>query len=302
MQYKKTILVVGASGFIGSNIADRLPDDYRVVRAARSYKNIEDLKYKYIDLDQPETIRAVLEEVKPAVIINAAGNISRSVDVDANARSTKVLLDVCSRSADFVELVLVLGSAAEYGQISDSVEAVDEDLPRNPTSQYGVSKKNEIDQAISYEAPTTMRIAVLRLFNVIGSGMNTQQLLPNIAHQLKDLADGRKSLVAVSRKDAMRDFIDIVDVCSVINLIIKSYNKMSYNVYNLGSGKSTSVEQLVKLIAKEFGIKDNVIIKNTSNTPESKVASCSNNSRLEKDFGKIELTPLAETIGRIVRS
>ena len=88
-----------------------------------------------------------------------------------------------------------------------------------------------------------LNITILRPFNVYGIGQNNSFLIPKILDQLK-----QKDYVEVESLKPKRDYIHVDDV---IEGIISSSNKLSsLQIYNLGSGESYSVYQIIEIISE----------------------------------------------------
>ena len=101
-----------------------------------------------------------------------------------------------------------------------------------------------------------MDITVLRLFNVFGPGQKEHFLIPFIIKQIVNKDD------VISVQDLMprRDYIYIEDVCRAIKMSI--HKSRGYQLYNVGSGQSFSVGELIELSQKIAGTNKEVVSKN----------------------------------------
>src|SRR3989442_10595861 len=122
----KRVLLIGASGFLGTQVAAALVGDPRtaeVVRVGRRYGGIPDgsagsaagIRHDLVR-DGEDALVQVLRTVRPDAVVNAAGRLAGSDAelVEANVLSTARLLGAVRTAAPDARLVL-LGSAAEYG-------------------------------------------------------------------------------------------------------------------------------------------------------------------------------------------
>lgn len=294
---KRKALVIGSNGFVGSHVAEALADSYEVHTADRGTEGGDRLHH--IDLTRPETIKAVLEKVKPDIIVSCAGVIENTEKAQLNPKFTKNLLTEALASGLDFERIVVMGSAAEYGLVDEDDIPVSEDTPLNANSQYGLSKKAESKVAEEFHKEHNLPVVVTRIFNPIGEGMNSQQLLPNLLRQIQAIQDGTADTVEVSRLDTKRDYVDIDDVALAIKAVIE--NNPREVVYNVGSGKSTSTKELVELIVGDRDIMKKINMVETSSEPEPLVAVQADISRIGTDVGWEPKNSIEETIEKIRR-
>ena len=92
--------------------------------------------------------------------------------------------------------------------------------------------------SVTYE---NIEVTVLRIFNVYGPGQNNNFLIPTIINQLK-----MKQEIIVKSTAPRRDFIYVDDVVNAF--LLSQKNLPGFNVFNIGSGKSFSVKNLVSII------------------------------------------------------
>ncbi len=117
---------------------------------------------------------------------------------------------------------------------------IDEQHPKNPTNYYAESKVLAENILKAYNKDFDIPITIFRPFNIFGLGQKEGFLIPTILDQLKS---GRIKLQDPMPK---RDFVYIDDV---IDCLLKAakYNN-SYDIFNLGYGKSVSVREVVNMI------------------------------------------------------
>ena len=100
-----------------------------------------------------------------------------------------------------------------------------------------------------------MDINIFRPFNIYGIGQDKRFLVPEILSRIKN-----KKSIKVNSLLPRRDYIYIDDV---VNALIKGMKNLNgLNVYNLGSGSSLSVKQIIEVIQKESNTEFEVISKN----------------------------------------
>ena len=98
---------------------------------------------------------------------------------------------------------------------------------------------------------------MLRLFNVFGPGQKEHFLIPFLIKQIRD----SKNTVSVQDLTPKRDYIYIEDVCKAIELSIHKTN--GYQLFNIGSGRSFSVGEVIEMLQRISGTEKQVFCKNS---------------------------------------
>jgi GDP-4-dehydro-6-deoxy-D-mannose reductase len=284
------VLVIGANGFIGRAVSTVLKEKHEVVESGMG---LED--GVAIDLTNPQSIADSLAAVKPEAIVDCAGVVANNEQAELNVTFTKNLLEQVKASGLPVKRIVIMGSAGEYGPVDKL--PVSEDAPRNGSSPYALSKVKEIDLAFEFRQQG-LPVVVARLFNPIGAGMNERMLIPGVLRQIAAFKAGETDKIEVNRLDAKRDFIDVSDIGRAIERLLDK--EPEYEVYNVGSGTSTTNRQLIDMILEESGLAGKVQLAETSDTPEPQFAVQADISRLEKEFGWRPQKTVADTIRSVV--
>lgn len=227
------VLVAGCTGFIGSALAARLRrDGLSVVGVARGLGT---------DLASPEQVRdlGVFD-----VVVNAAGRTSVPAshsDAEGFERDNVVavrnLLDLAGRTgARFVQ-------AGSYVYGMPRTLPIDETHPIAAHNPYAASKiAAERACAVAHRDLDTP-VTVLRIFNVYGSGQHGDLLVPTI------LAGIRRGEIRLADAAPRRDFVHVDDVVDAFARAI-GWRHGGCEVVNIGSGRSTSVAELVDLAVR----------------------------------------------------
>lgn len=288
------VLVLGADGFIGQNVAKVLEESHQVYRATRSPQAENNT---YIDLLKPETIAAALELIKPDAIIQCAGIVDNTDAADQNVTFTNNLLEQVISSGQKPKII-ISGSAGEYGNVAPEDIPVKETAPLNATSMYALAKKKEIELALKIRNSYSLPITIARIFNPIGIGMGEKFLISRILLQLSEIQSGKREAIEVNRLDAKRDYVDVRDIGTAIKCLIE--NDPHYDVYNIGSGKSTTNGELIDLILENSMLDNRPIIKETSDQPEILVAIQADVTRLQQEFGWWPSVTLEDTVKEVI--
>lgn len=285
------VLVVGAEGFVGRAVADWLATEHEVVRASRRPVT----NGVQLDLLDPASIEQVLRTVSPEVIINCAG-IIKDGDVSQNSLFTTNLLQAVVATQLQPKRIIICGSAAEYGTVSQLPVA--ETAPLNADSGYGLSKQQEVAQALDFAAQHKLPLVVVRIFNAIGPDMRPGFLISNLLQQIQEVRGGQRSQLEVNHLDSRRDYINVRDLAAAFAAIVNG--KPKQQIYNAGSGVSTSNAELIELLLKNSKLTTRPEIVETASAPETHGASQADISRLQQEFGWQPQHTLETTIQEIM--
>lgn len=292
------ILVVAADGFLGTNIKTELAKYHDVYTTSRHEKENEHTFF--MDLTSPETIRRVLNIVQPDVIISCAGIVNASEDTDLNVVFTRNLLIEVSKMKTIPRRIIISGSAAEYGNITRDQLPVSETTPLSAHQGYGLSKLKEEETAHYLAMQYNLPVVVVRIFNPIGKGMGSRFLIPNLIKQILEYKKGQRDYIELSRLDSRRDYVSVSDIATAIRAITEGFP--SYTTYNIGSGVSTSNEQLLHMLFKNMNLRNLPPVKQTSDIVEPLVAIQADIMRLTDDFKWKPSVKLEDTVREITNA
>lgn len=275
------ILVIGAAGFIGRAVCEVLSQDHEVFAADRG--SISGIKNGYtVDLLKPETIKTLLADIQPEAVVNCAGVVDATQNIDLNEIFTRNLLESIAASGVKVRRVIVLGSAGEYGVVDPKNIPVKETTPLRASGGYGLSKVKEVAAAKELAEKYDLPVTIARLFNPIGVGMHPRMLTSAVLRQIEEIKGGEREAIEVGRLDLTRDLIAVKDVALAIKTLVE-HEGLRHNVYNVGSGERTTIKHLVELLVRASGLQPMPELKETMPEPEPLVAVQADISRLKAD-------------------
>lgn len=281
------VLVTGGSGFIGSNLVDKLIEkNYEVIVIDNEYSDAHDQfywndkaeNYKY-DIRDYENTRSLYDGVDYVFHIAAEARIQPSIEnpinaVSINSVGTCTVLQ-CAREAG-VKKVMYSSTSAAYGMNQPPNVETQSDDCLNP---YSVSKVNGEKLCKMYTDLFGLKTVIFRYFNVYGERQPIRgQYAPVIGIFLRQHALG-EPLTIVGDGNQRRDFVYVGDVvnANILASIVDIDEELYGTVFNVGNGKNYSVNEIAK-----------VICNNTTNIPSrigESILSLCNNEKLVKVLG-----------------
>jgi len=259
MNQKQKILILGADGFLGSNLAESLLKDKKFqIRAFDLFANGVSRNLSHLQgrieifpgnfLNKHDLRRAVrdMDYVFHFVSLTTPGSSMDDplIDIDTNVRGTIRLLDECVK-AKIKKIIFPSSGGAIYG--NQETDFLSEEDPLNPISPYAISKLTIEKYLEYYRIHKGLDYLVIRLSNPYGPKQNivgSQGIIPIFLNQVKM---GRLMTIFGDGEN-VRDYIYIDDAIENVKKI--SFIKTRYRVYNIGSGKGASINRVVKIIEK----------------------------------------------------
>jgi len=226
----KKIAITGSGGFIGTHLVPYLIElGYEVVEISRT---------KDYDISNWESVKEI---PKCDVLIHLAAKTFVPFSFEnprafyaINQNSTINAFEL----ARLWDAKVILMSSYFYGP--PQYLPVDEAHPLNPHNPYAQTKLLSEIVAKGYCRDFNMNCIALRLFNIYGPSQDDSFLLPTILKQAK------KGDIVLKDPRPKRDFIHINDVVAAIALAV-NYQAQGMEIFNLGSGTSYSVEEVVAI-------------------------------------------------------
>ncbi len=262
MRFNKHVIVTGGAGFIGSHIAQRLLfEGYKVTildnLSTGKEENIpKDADFVKIDLTQ-NTVSKFLNKIACDAVFHLAGQSSGEMsfrdpfyDLQSHIMSTFWLLEWCKNKG--VKRFIFSSSMSIYG--NPEYLPVDENHPHHPKTFYAAAKISA-EAYIKLYQTLGINTTIFRLFSVYGPGQNLNNKLQGMVSIFLSYMLEKASLIVKGSKERFRDFVYIDDVVDA--WLIAFNNPITYgNIYNLASGKKTTVETLLETLKSSFGYVD----------------------------------------------
>ena len=280
------VLVTGGLGFIGSHtVVELLKNKFEVViidnlsnskiGVLDKLKKItgKEIKFYQNDVSDKKALTKIFKENKINGVIHFAGYkaVGESVEKPLmyyrnNIDSTLSLLEVMK---DFNCYNIIFSSSATvYGKPASL--PIYEDFPLSTTNPYGTTKLF-IEQILKdlYISDNKWNITILRYFNPIGAhesgliGEDPNGIPNNLMPYIVKVANNELPCLNIFGDDydtvdgtGVRDYIHVVDLANGHVLALKN-KKKGLKIYNLGTGRGTSVLELVNTFQKVNNININ---------------------------------------------
>jgi ADP-L-glycero-D-manno-heptose 6-epimerase len=270
---KKSILITGGAGFIGSSLAHQIQSrfgGYRIVvfdkfrdgtkfrtsgnqRALGHFKNLIGFRGDVIvgDLQNLEDLEKLEKRYNFDVIfhqgaISDTTVIDQNMVLDANLNSFHKILDISKR----MDATLVYASSAGvYGNSPAPNRVGFGEIPENV---YGFSKLM-MDRAV--ENFDYDKVVGLRYFNVYGEREEFKESAASMIFQLSQQILKERKVRLFKHGEQKRDFVYISDVIKANILAMENPNR---GVYNIGSGEARTFNEVVRILSDNFRVEPEI--------------------------------------------
>jgi nucleoside-diphosphate-sugar epimerase len=278
------VFLTGGTGFIGRYVVNQLEKEgFNILLLTRASKEniFSVIKSKKVDivsgnLSDINKWKNKLKQFKPDTTIHLAWEGIPDYGVGTSIKNLKYGLNLFEELAELgCRKIICTGSCWEYGQNQGEIS---EDLSVKSSNVFTAAKNalHWLGREIAKE--NNIQFIWTRFFYVYGPGQRENSLIPYI---IKCVKEGKKP--KIKTPSARNDFIYVDDVAKAIVAILKKCDQST--VYNIGSGYSTSIQDIIKIVYSELNLqhkpKDKLF--NTKNI-------CSDNfwadiSKIEKEIG-----------------
>ena len=276
----KTILVTGAAGFIGSNLAKRLLNEVNNIRVIgldnmNDYYDVNIKNYRLNELSKfnnfifikgnlsdKELINKIFEEYKPKIVVNLAAQAGVRYSItnpDAYIESNLIgfynILEACRHNP--VEHLVYASSSSVYGS-NKKVPYSTDDKVDNPVSLYAATKKSNELLAHAYSKLYNIPSTGLRFFTVYGPAGRPDMAYFGFTNKLIK----GETIKIFNYGNCMRDFTYVDDIVEGIVRVMKGAPEQRngedglpippYAVYNIGNSDPVNLLDFVTILQEEL--------------------------------------------------
>lgn len=263
------VLITGHTGLVGTSLVKKLQSDYTIVtNNVSNGKRINVLEKNQLEgLDELDAI------IHLASKTSIPDSISNPYDTYyTNLVGTLNILN-CAKKNNIKKIIYV--STYLYG--NPIYIPIDENHPLDPHSPYNKSKLIAEELCKYYSEDYDLDIVTLRPCNIYGPFYNSSFLSSAISKAIKN------EKITLSNRNTRRDFLFVDDFVNLIHKILVNFPKC-YNVFNVGYGKSYSLEEILtfieRIINKKISVKYDYSLR-----PNDIVEMVADISKVKREFG-----------------
>jgi len=203
-----------------------------------------------VDITRPGSLATLVESTAPDAVVHLAGGVAGPGQStwELNLMASVELLHAAVGRAR-PPLVILIGSAAEYGADGDHVT---EETPAHPVSDYGRAKYLQTAWARRFHE-TGAEVLVLRPFNVVAPDLPPSNALGHLRAQVMAGRAAESCTVRCGRLDVVRDFVTAEFVAEVVTRCVDNWPKTP--VLNVASGVGIPLGQVFDAVGSELGLR-----------------------------------------------
>ena len=299
MQKLKSI-VTGGAGFIGSNLVDRLVENgHKVIvidnfvsgkKSNLSHQSKKNVKIVKLDISNNKKLGKYFKGVNYVFHLAGLAEIIPSIK---NPR--KYLINNTLGTLNVLEAAKKVKMKKFIYAASSSCYGIPKKIPTKETEKidtkhpYAFSKFLGEETVIKYANLFKMPNISCRFFNVYGPRLNTNGQYGAVFSNFLIQKKKKKPLTIVGNGKQTRDFIHVDDLTNVFIKLAKS--NLKNKIYNLGSGKETSINKIASIIGGK-----KIFIPTRPGDPDR---SCANISKIKKDINWKPKISINEGIKRL---
>lgn len=258
---KKKLLIIGGSGFIGSNLCKYLPRDAYDIYSFDIYipdKRVDSITYIKGDFFDDWTLSNVVQGKDYIIHSLSTLNPGNSNDkyMQGYQKDFIQTIRLCEMIIKEKKKMLFISSGGTvYGDTE--LQPISENFLPNPISHYGNLKLCIENTICTFMRQTNANMIIARISNTYGPGQDSAKGVGFIDAALKRATSGNPIEIWGDGNN-IRDYIYIEDVCKAIDVLLN--HEGEDRIFNVGSGKGASQNDIVHII-ESMGLKCEVIYK-----------------------------------------
>lgn len=258
-----TILITGATGFVGRHLVDCLHvngarDIYGTYHSRKpGQAEASVLNLRQLDITDDKSVNQLISEIRPKEIYHLAAVSTTTVDnpklyYRVNLGGTVNLLEAVRQIVPDCR-VLNVSSANIYGPVPEQEQPIREEQSPCPVNHYAAAKASADLASVTYGINGINLIRV-RPFNHTGPGQENSFVCSRMVQLTAEISMGlREPVIEAGNLEAARDFTDVRDVVEAYRLLLQKGR--AGEAYNVCSGEIYSVREIISLLSQLAGIK-----------------------------------------------
>lgn len=297
----RTLLVVGATGFVGRHlVSGARSGGFSVVASARR-PGEADLA---CDLRDTASVEEAVRTTAPDAVVNLAGlsSVSQSFATPAEAFEVNTvgavrLLDAVARHAPEAH-VLCVSSGDVYGALPASALPAVEDQPPDPQSPYAASKAAMELACGQHREATGLTVTVVRAFNHTGPGQSDAFVASSFARQIAEAeSSAAAAVLRTGNLELVRDFSDVRDIVRAYLLLLE---RGIAGTFNACSGRAMELRELVDVLAEHARVPVRTEVDSARLRGAEITSLYGSPARLQQSTGWKPELPLSRTLGDLL--
>ena len=307
----KKVLITGVTGFAGSFLAEHLSNntDDELVGTCLTDNNLSNIsavkdkiKLVKVDLTDSQAVDRLISDTMPEHIYHLAALPSPADSfkdpqkyMTNNINAQVCILEAVKKSNLTNSRVLVVASAEVYGLVKPEDIPIDEDTPLRPVSPYGVSKIAQDFLGLQYFLAHGIKVVRVRPFGHVGPRLSDQFAASAFAKKIAEIEKGkREPILNVGNLNAKRDLTDVRDIVQGYQMLLEK--GVPGDVYNLGSGVSHPIKEILDTLLSFSTIKIRVEVDRTLFRPNDIPELRCDNSKMRSLTGWEAKVPLKTSL------
>lgn len=302
------ILVLGATGFVGSYLMERMLAEGHQVTGTHFNPTIQPGDWTHFqdhlvrcDIRYREQVDAVMRKCRPDVVylLSAQSYPALSWEapletLDTNVLGTATVFESI-RASGLDPVVVVACSSAQYGEVAAEDIPVVESHPMKPLHPYGVSKVATELLALQYHANAGIRSVCARIFNTTGP-RKAGDVCADFTHRVARIEAGLSPpVMKVGNLETWRAITDVRDLVRALELLVA--HGAPGGVYNISGAKTYQVRELLQIVTAASTTSFSVEADPALMRPSDEKVIFGDSSRLVDATGWRQEVPLSQTVG-----
>ena len=297
------IVITGGLGFLGSNLAKELYSrGHNIIILDKKTKTNQTylpkkMKIYYCDINSEKSLHKIRIK-KSNILIHCAAQPSAAksfeipkIDLETNIIGTFNLINWSKRN--HTQKIIYASTFNVYEENSKNF-ILNEESKCKPKSLYAISKLTAENYIRIYANYLGIKWNIIRMFNIYGPGQDPNNKFLGMINIFLNMAKKDPQIIVKGSLNRFRDFVFINDVIKAWTLVIE--DKKHFNeIYNVGSGKKTTIKFLLKNIS--LILKKKLIVEEKTGTPGDFLGCVADIKKIKRDLGYKPRTNLKKGLG-----
>lgn len=236
-----TVLITGAAGYVGSQLAQRLSAEMKVIGI--DIRQPEDSACPIFDTDiRDPALADLMAEHKVSAVVHLASIVEstgdEALDYDIDVNGTRNVFESCVKAG--VKQIIVTSSGAAYGYHADNPDWIDEESPLRGNDEFAYSRhKRLVEEYLAQQRQEHPEVGQLILRPGTVLGAHTRNQITNLFE--------KKRVLAISGSDSPFIFIWDQDVIAIIEQGIR---QQTTGIFNLAGDGALRIDEVAELLGK----------------------------------------------------